>query len=236
MRDCEIVVLSRFPEIFEGFRESVDRDAPELRKSVIWDHATSKPVRPENWWSEQTGMPFQMARNGNTALKCAGNGDILYCSDDVRFIEPETVSRITTLANSQPQIGILSPKIIGHAQELQLRPTESPITYAPFVAFVLVFIKREVIDSIGYLDEGFQNYGHDDLDFCIRARLAGFKIAVAADISVKHGVDGHKYGSTFIRVRGENQMGEDDKLNRARFCEKWGISPEKYGEFLEHPW
>ena len=36
-------------------------------------------------------------------------------------------------------------------------------------------IKREVIEKIGYLDENFF-YGPDDIDYCFRARKAGFKV------------------------------------------------------------
>jgi GT2 family glycosyltransferase len=72
-------------------------------------------------------------------------------------------------------------------------------------------------------------------DYCYRARKAGFKIGVAKDIAVKHGVNGYSYGSTFIPVRGEKQMADDDRENRRRFAEKWGIENDaaKIMEFID---
>lgn len=223
MREPEIVVLSRFPEIFEGFRKSVDADAPELRRHLVID--CNKYDLPDHWKPSVTTVGlFKMARNGNIGLMLC-DGDAVYCGDDTRIIEPHTIKRLQELAYSDEKIGILSPRIVGHAQELQQRPTKSPLTFADFVAFVFVYIKREVMDRIGYLDQRFEGYGFEDIDYCYRARLAGFAIGVASDIPVAHGVDGHSYGSTFIKVRGEEQMGKDDAANRRRFAEKWGLDP-----------
>lgn len=227
MREPEIVVLSRFPEIFEGFKKSVDRDVPEINKNLIWDSRATliDKVMDGKWDGFQKMQPFQMATNANAGWRMVQCADILYAGDDTRIIEPNTIKRLQELAYSDDKLGILSPRIIGHAQTVQTHPTESPITPADFVAFVFVYIKREVIDAIGYLDERFEGYGMEDVDFCYRARLAGFKIGVAKEIPVAHGVGGHSYGSTFIKVRGEEQMGKDDAANRRRFAEKWGLDP-----------
>ncbi len=239
MRDCEVMALSKFPEIFEGFRESVDRDAPHNCKTVLWDTEQSFGVRAVQRWSQwievDAGRKFAMAANANVGWHCVPrDADILYAGDDTRIIEPDTIKRLQELAYSDPEIGILSPRIVGHAQTVQTHPNISPITFCPLVAFVFVYIKREVIDKIGYLDERFEGYGVEDIDYCYRARLAGFKIGVAKDISVKHGVNGHTYGSTFIKVRGEEQMGKDDRANWTRFADKWGIEndPRKIMEFI----
>lgn len=45
--------------------------------------------------------------------------------------------------------------------------------------------KREILDKVGLLDE-FYFYGHDDYDFSIRLRDAGYKLIIARDVFVKH--------------------------------------------------
>jgi hypothetical protein len=229
----EVVVLSHFADIFKGFQDCVDTDAPELTKICIWDNVAPEGPRMQKWSHFVAVGEFNMARNGNLGLK-ASDRDVIYAGDDTRIIEPNTILRLQALADSEPEIGILSPRILGHAQTVQTNPAFSPLTFAPFVAFVFVFIKREVIEKIGYLDERFEGYGVEDIDYCYRARAAGFKIAVTPDVTVKHGVNGHKYGSTFIPVRGEEQMGKDDRANWARFADKWGIEndPRKIMEFI----
>jgi hypothetical protein len=48
-----------------------------------------------------------------------------------------------------------------------------------------MFIRREVIRSIGYLDEGFFAY-QEDSDYCFRARQAGWKIYYVAEAQIVH--------------------------------------------------
>jgi len=236
MSECDVVVLSKFSTIFKGFQDCVDADAPELKKICIWDNVAPPPVRMQKWSHFIAAGEFKMARNGNLGLK-ASDRDVLYCGDDTRIVQLHTIDHLSIIAESDPSIGILSPKIAGHAQELQMRPTSQgpDLTFAPFVAFVFVYIKRALINRIGYLDERFEGYGMEDLDYCYRARAAGFKIAVTPDVTVRHGVNGHIYGSTFIEVRGEPQMAKDDEANRARFAEKYGIAndPRVIMEFID---
>lgn len=230
MNPPDVVVLSRFPDIFAGFQESVDRDAAECDKFVVWDVASRGGILPQMvppWHWIFAIEPFKMSRNANLGLRRANHRhDVLYAGDDTRIIEPDTICRLQELAYSDPDLGILSPRIIGHAQEEQLRPKDSPITYVDFLAFVFVYIKREVLFAIGDLDERFEGYGWDDIDYCYRARMGGFKIGVAKDVAVKHGFGAYTYGSTFIRVTGEEEMGKQNNANRARFAEKWGLIDE----------
>ena len=223
MRDVDVVVLSRFPEIVDGFRNCADADAPELSKICVWDNPKEIPETDPHWLHVAVERPFQMAVNANIGWKQSVK-DLIYCGDDTRIIEPDTISRLQALAYSDPKIGILSPRIAGNCAG---QPAEFDGLFAEvdFVGFVFCYIKREVIESVGYLDERFEGYGTEDIDFCYRTRLAGFKVAIARDVKVKHGVDGHAYGSTFIRVKGEQQMAKEDAENRRRFAEKWGLDP-----------
>jgi GT2 family glycosyltransferase len=55
----------------------------------------------------------------------------------------------------------------------------------PAVWGACLIIKKEVIKKIGYLDENFF-YGPDDIDYCVRARNAGFKIIYNGFAKVVH--------------------------------------------------
>jgi GT2 family glycosyltransferase len=63
------------------------------------------------------------------------------------------------------------------ASEEPVKPT--------WVSFACVLIRRDVFDAIGLLDEGFFMY-YDDLDFCLRARRAGFQILYWPQSRVVH--------------------------------------------------
>jgi GT2 family glycosyltransferase len=57
-----------------------------------------------------------------------------------------------------------------------------------------MFIRREVIEQIGYLDERYFAY-QEDSDFCFRARQAGWKVVFTPQAKVTH--FGGQGGSTF---------------------------------------
>lgn len=49
----------------------------------------------------------------------------------------------------------------------------------------VMLIRREVFERIGHLDESFF-FSFEDIDFCLRARRAGFATVVAADAHARH--------------------------------------------------
>jgi len=54
-----------------------------------------------------------------------------------------------------------------------------------FVTGSLMIIKKELIDTIGYLDEKYFMY-YEDVDYCTRARKTGFRIGVDTKIIYQH--------------------------------------------------
>jgi GT2 family glycosyltransferase len=59
--------------------------------------------------------------------------------------------------------------------------SNSTITNSMFAIFFCVMIKKLVIDTIGMLDEDFLVGGCEDIDFCFRAKEAGFSIVDVGD-------------------------------------------------------
>lgn len=55
-----------------------------------------------------------------------------------------------------------------------------------FVTFAAAYVKREVVERIGYLDEGYAPIYYEDADYCLRARAAGFRIRYAPDSVLLH--------------------------------------------------
>jgi hypothetical protein len=226
MNKVAIVCLARYPEIFEPCRESLARFAPDVPKILVRDGTDISD--PEGWVQVQGEEPFIMAKNVNRGFDIACGWDVLFVTDDVRFIAPGTVEELQRLAYLDPQIGILSPLIRGGCDNILQR--EGGTVYLSDIGvafseqrlvFICPYIKREVIDKIGGLDERFIGYGWDDDDYSRRTQLAGYKLGVARHVVVQH-ADGASNTLSYTRrntAAGVSQMCES---NRQLFEQKWG--------------
>ncbi len=68
--------------------------------------------------------------------------------------------------------------------EVPVRVFERPIE-PPWTSFACALIRRAVCEQIGVLDEGYYLY-FDDVDFCRRARRAGWQIQYCPEAHVTH--------------------------------------------------
>lgn len=129
---------------------------------------------------------------------------------------PSTIEALRTAMRSHPRAGIVGSRFIdreGHLDQSTFRDVAplgelvraaatGPITRIlpryeipivaheePFepdwVGFACVLIRREVIDRIGLLDDGYFMY-FEDIDYCRRARAAGFRVLFWPDARVIH--------------------------------------------------
>lgn len=83
------------------------------------------------------------------------------------------------------------------------------------VGFCLM-IRREVLDSIGLLDERFAKGCYEDDDFCLRASQAGFRLIIADDILIYH------FGSMSFKGNGLD-ISRIARQNRLKLIDKWNL-------------
>lgn len=86
----------------------------------------------------------------------------------------------------------------------------------PRVTFFCVYITREVISKVGFLDENFYLGNFDDDDYCLRALNMGFKIAIAENVFIHH------FGSVSFKQINYSEIME---MNKKKFIDKWGEPP-----------
>jgi len=134
---------------------------------------------------------------------------------------------------NNPTVGIVSPvtNYVGEGPQLELEakdidPKEID-TYASKIngrgvyhepgrlVFFCVMIRKNVIEQIGLLDEGYIKGNFEDDDYCLRAILSGYKLAIAKSAFVFH------HGSITFK---NNKIVHSDhmELNRERFFLKAG--------------
>jgi GT2 family glycosyltransferase len=205
-----VVVLSDYQDIFDQFQTSIDKFEPFSSKRVLVKSENTTIIldKPERWGKViYAPNHFIFARNANLGINLYPEADILLTNDDVQFTHPQSISTLAKEAYSDPSIGIISPVVRGQIgnslQYFDPDETEKKLIYSKErLAFVCVYIKREVINKIGGLDEEFDGYGGDDVDYCIRTQKAGYKLAVTNKVMVEHGFKECKASSSFNRVMG----------------------------------
>jgi len=93
-----------------------------------------------------------------------------------------------------------------------------------FVSGSLMFINKKVIDKIGLLDERYFMY-YEEVDFCFRAKKAGFKIGLDTKLEYEH-----------FETSQDNPQKEFYLFkNRLKFLFKFGTVKQKIHELLRTP-
>jgi GT2 family glycosyltransferase len=154
------------------------------------------------------------ARANNQAIQASRGQFILLLNSDAYFVD-ESAIRMVTIARENPDIGILGGNLFfpdGRPQsshgELPSLPLEirslfgldkslEPAISKPEEAFVdsgyvngaCLMIRRACLDQIGLLDEGFFMFS-EEIDWCIRAKKAGWRVCHAPDTHIVHQVGG----------------------------------------------
>jgi GT2 family glycosyltransferase len=132
------------------------------------------------------------------------------------LVQPGAIARLREAMALHPEAGIIGPQLLTPSGELdpsyfrdpvpgtellrsarlgilgraleRFEPTLPPPTQ-PFepdwIAFACALIRREVIERVGLLDEGYFMY-FEDVDYCRRARAAGFKVLYWPEAKVVH--------------------------------------------------
>jgi GT2 family glycosyltransferase len=140
------------------------------------------------------------------ALKYA-TGDVVLLLNDDAIMHPEAIKNAVRLFESSNDIGIVGGKIFtlsdNHPPLRESNPFHTYQKINPFggeaitsnfdpiiadvdsVSGSMFFIRREVIDSIGFLDDRFFAY-YEETDLASRARLAGWRVVYGGNIKLWH--------------------------------------------------
>lgn len=136
------------------------------------------------------------------------NADYILLLNNDTIVEPNFLEHLIITAESEPSIGIVGPKIFyydrpdliwyaggriewwkGWIYHEGIRKNDMEyFNYkkeTDFVTGCCLLIKKEVIKKIGKLDKTYFIYG-EDVDFCIRAKKANFKVIFEPQAKIWH--------------------------------------------------
>ena len=165
-------------------------------------------VRAHYPWVDvvETGVNAGFAGGNNVGLRRVQTPFVVLVNPDV-IVEPDWLTQLIQPMLQNQAIGIVGCKVfyagghlLQHAGGYITFPLGLPGHYglqeedsgrydeASDVEYVIgaaMAIRREVIDHIGLMDEGFFLY-YDDVDYCVRARQAGFRVVYAPAARIIH--------------------------------------------------
>lgn len=127
-----------------------------------------------------------------------GNDYVLSLDNDTR-IDGRLIDELVAAAESDPAIGIVGPKTYSDDGSGKIQCAGGSITYTQNVCAQRGFgevdrgqydvmqqvdyfpgfgfmARREVFETLNFLDERFYGYGHEDTDFCLRAARSGYRV------------------------------------------------------------
>jgi hypothetical protein len=172
-------------------------------------------------------QPFVFSRNCNLGIRAAGTNDVILLNDDAVL---KTVWGFTALSKAaRSGYGIVAA-VTNRTGNLPQKKglAESGVREVVMVAFICVYLQREMVDKIGLLDEDYTDYGREDDDYCYRARKAGYRVGVCDGCFVDHAF----LPSAF---REPDRRPISFEHNDAVFFRKHGISPVVVAEMGLHP-
>jgi FkbM family methyltransferase len=144
------------------------------------------------------------------------------------------MNKLITAMQSDPTIGIISPvtSYVGEGPQLdkeaegmapdlnlveeysQAIAARNELIYEPNrLVFFCVMLRRNLADMVGHLDEGYEKGNYEDDDLCLRARMAGYRLAIARNVFVYH------HGSATFKANRISHNWWMEK-NRKRFYQK----------------
>lgn len=157
----------------------------------------------------------------------AQRADYLMVLHDDTALDPEAVQRLVEAAQRVDGVGVVGPKVVdwqdpGVLREVGLSTDRFGYPYTPlerdeldqgqydrvrevlFVSSSAMLISLAAWRRVGALDERFAPF-YDDLDFCWRARMAGFRVLMAPLATARHreaGVRGERAVEVSDRTKG----------------------------------
>lgn len=211
-QDCEIIIVD-------------NGSTPPIKKPFTGFIETTV-IRNE----ENKGFPVAV----NQGIRAAKGGVIVLLNNDV-VVTPGALNR---LADSLTDFSIVGP-MTNYAAGLQRAQIESYQNKDELyeaaaalseecageaeevnwiIGFCMAF-RKSLWEEIGPFDESLWPCSGEEIDFCLRARAAGYRVGIAHDVYVHH--EGSK---TFqdMEQAGTLNYGEIVKRNDAHLAEKWG--------------
>lgn len=145
-------------------------------------------------------------RGNNVAINQIKDGDVILLNNDIIIEQDDWIEKLCVTAYKDEKTGVVGCRLVNEKGEfLHAGAYIYPETYwgqqigggqkdigqyqedreVQSVIFACAYIKREVIDKIGGLNETFFSY-FEDTDYCLAAKKAGYKTVCCGSVTLVH--------------------------------------------------
>lgn len=176
-------------------------------------------------------------RGRNVALETATGSHLAFLDNDTIVGQSDWLQQLAGALDAREEIGIVAPRLLfpwapyrieccgcavspqGRIQYLargegrDSQTAAQPVQCAISAAWLM---KRALLEQIGVLDEAFSPVQYEDLDYCYRARAAGWQVWTAPKVEVYHFEHTTTAGSDDIN------FGYVTAKNGVLFKKRWG--------------
>ena len=146
----------------------------------------------------------------------------------VRHLDDESVGLVGCVTNrcgNEAEIG-MPYATYGELLELSERlavEQRGRLTEIRTATMFCVAFRRQLLATVGALDERFEVALFEDEDYAMRVRAAGLRVVCAEDVLVHH------FGQASLgRLAAQGSYGALFHANRSRYEEKWGVAWRTY--------
>lgn len=146
-------------------------------------------------------------RGRNEAMAVATGQRIAFLDNDTILGQADWLERLSSALDSRPNCGIVVPKLLFPFEPFNIECMGAAISPQGRIHYLergnagdasyeareiqgaisaAWLMKREVVDTIGVLDEAYSPVQYEDFDFCYRARTAGYTVWTEPSAEVYH--------------------------------------------------
>ena len=174
----------------------VDNGSSDGTHSYASSVLGKNPIRfPRN-----QGIPKARNAGARAAMSDPRTKYVCFLDNDVK-VTPGWLEKMVKTMESHPEVGLLAPLSQSGAKaqdgsKFGFKDDESAAreeseskggpTYSDFVERFCMMLRVEILEKVGFFDEGFGLYGAESQDLCIRVRESGLRVAVATNVFMWH--------------------------------------------------
>lgn len=126
----------------------------------------------------------------NDGFRMTKYSDVCIINDDILWFQDNWLVDLRETLYSNSIYGLIGPSGKSGGGSAGGTPDSTGIEIIHnYLSFFCVLVKREVIDTIGILDEKYIHY-YSDVEYCNRIRDAGWKVVWRKDVWLNHSYGG----------------------------------------------